>query len=127
VTGEQGSVKAWVLAFFLTAGLGLGAIIGIGCLVGANTCPGSSPPRQTGTDGATLFLANCAVCHGMRGEGDRGPSLITGPAASYTVDELVAKIARGKPLAGMPRFKTTLSSEQIRAVAEYIVSLRGAA
>jgi mono/diheme cytochrome c family protein len=127
MTGEQGSVKAWVLAFFLTAGLGLGAFIGIGCLVGANTCPGSSPPRQTSTDGQTLYVANCAFCHGERGEGGRGPSLVSGPPASYSLEELESKIARGKPLAGMPRFRSTLTAEQIRAVAEHIVSLRGAA
>lgn len=124
---ERGSVKAWVLAFVLMAGLGLGGFIGIGCLVGANTCPGSSPPKQTSTDGRVLFLANCASCHGERGEGGSAPSLVSGRLASLTVDELVAKIGRGKPLAGMPRFRTTLSAEQIRAVAAYIVSLRGGA
>lgn len=126
MTSERGSVKAWVLAFVITAGVGLGGLIGIGCLVDANVCPGSSP-RQESTDGATLFIANCAACHGQRGEGGRGPSLVSGTPASYTVEELVSKISRGKPLAGMPAFKRGLTEEQIRAVAEYVISLRGAA
>ena len=121
---EEGSVKAWILAFVLMAGLGLGGFIGIGCLVGANSCPFSDTPPQSSTDGATLFAANCAICHGLRGEGDRGPSLISGPISRVDLDELRARIADGKPLAGMPKFERSLNPEQIDAVAEYVVSLR---
>jgi quinohemoprotein ethanol dehydrogenase len=123
---EAGAVKAWVLAFLLMAGLGIGGLIGIGCLVGANTCPGKSGTKQTSTDGRTLYLSNtCAVCHGIEGKGSQGPSLVSGPLGRLSVDELVKKIGKGKPLGGMPRFSKTLSAEQIRAVAEYVVSLRG--
>jgi mono/diheme cytochrome c family protein len=123
---ESGAVKAWILAFILMAGVGIGGLIGIGCLVGANTCPGKSPPKQTSTDGRVLYLANsCAICHGRDGKGSRGPSLVSGPLGALSEDELVGKIGKGKPLAGMPRFRTTLTQKQIRAVADYIVSLRG--
>ena len=121
---ERGSVKAWILAFVLMAGLGLGAFIGIGCLVDANTCPGSSPPKQTSTDGETLFLANCAACHGIDGSGSRGPSLISGPGGELSLEELMARISNGKRLAGMPKFEGVLTEEQIQAVAGYVIELR---
>ena len=125
---ERGSAKAWVLAFVAIAGVGLGTLVGVGCAIGANSCPFRSQPKQTSTDGMTLFLANCAVCHGRDARGQRNaPSLVTGEAAKLTAEELAAKISKGKPLAGMPRFRGTLTPEQIRAVAEYLVSLREAA
>lgn len=124
---EQGAARAWILAFVLMAGVGIGALVGVGCLVGANTCPGTSRPKQTSTDGMELYLVNCVACHGREGQGDRGPSLVSGSLGELTVDDLVPKIARGKPLAGMPRFRNELNAEQIRAVATYVVGLRGAA
>ena len=123
---ERGAVKAWIIAFFAMAGIGLGAFIGIGCIVGANTCPGSSRPKQTTTDGKALFLANCAACHGLDGKGLRGaPSLVSGELGKLSAAELAPKISKGKPLAGMPRFRNTLNAEQIQAVANYVESLRG--
>jgi cytochrome c oxidase cbb3-type subunit 3 len=97
----------------------------VGCAIGANTCPFSSRAPVTTLDGRTLFLANCAVCHGQDGSGTtRAPSLVSGPRAGLTLEELRAKIARGKPLAGMPAFKRSLSPAQINAVARYVVRLR---
>jgi mono/diheme cytochrome c family protein len=122
---EAGAAKAWILAFLLMAGLGIGTLVGVGCIIGANTCPGSSRPKQTSTDGKTLYLANCAACHGIDGGGSRGPSLISGPLGKLSEEELVKKIGKGKPLAGMPRFRRDLSQEQIRAIAGYVFGLRG--
>jgi len=122
---ERGSVKAWVLAFVLSAALGLGALLGIGRLVGANKLPGEAQAKPTSMDGRTLYFeANCAGCHGIEGKGSRGPSLVAGPLAELSVEELIAKISKGKPLATMPRFRNILTEQQIRAVAEYVVELR---
>jgi mono/diheme cytochrome c family protein len=123
---QAGAVRTWVIAYILVAGAGLGSLVGIGCAVKANFCPWRKPPVQTSTDGKLLFANNCAVCHGadLRGR-KNAPSLVTGPAAGYSIDELVNKISRGKPLAGMPRFRKDLTQQQIRAVAEYIVAQRG--
>ncbi len=125
---EEGAARAWVLAFILMAGVGIGALVGVGCLVGANTCPGKSPAKQTSTNGMELFVANCAQCHGpdaRGGKGFVGPSLESGALGSLGEDELAAKISRGKRLAGMPKFEGVLTSTQIRAVARYVVTLRG--
>ena len=121
---ERGAVKGWVLAFVVFAGGGLATLVGVGCLISANACPFRDEPKQTSRDGATLYTANCAVCHGRAGEGGNGPSLISGSGGSLTGDALFAKIRRGKPLAGMPRFSRTLEDDQIRSVAAYVESLR---
>lgn len=123
--GERGAARTWVLAFVLFAAGGLGTLIGVGCLVSANACPFRDEPKQTSRDGRTLFLGNCAACHGREGQGGTGPTLVSGPIASASADQLYAKIARGKPLAGMPRFSRSLEQDQIRAVAGYVVTLRG--
>ena len=122
---EQGSVKAWVLAFVLMAGLGLGSLVVIGRLVGANKLPGETQAKPTSTDGRTLYIqANCAGCHGIDGAGTRGPSLISGPGAELSLDEIIARVTNGKRLAGMPKFEGFLTEQQIQAVAEYVVELR---
>lgn len=123
---QIGAARTWLLAFVLVAGGGFAALLGIGCAVGANACPFRDAPKQTSTDGRTLWFANCAACHGPAGAGGRGPSLVTGPSAALEGAELVAKIARGKPFAGMPRYSRILTAEQIEAVAQFAESLRGA-
>lgn len=125
---EDGAARAWILAFILVAGVGIGTLIGVGCLLGANTCPGSSSPEITATDGREIYVrANCAGCHGPEGRGGRGPSLVSGPLASLSQNELAARISNGKRLAGMPKFEGRLTPAQIRAVAEYVVTLRSGA
>ena len=123
---DTGSVKVWVLATVVAMGVGLGGLIGIGCAVGANACPFVDEPF-TSTDGEEIWLANCALCHGIDAAGSpqnaRAPSLVDGPSAGLTRAELVARIQDGS-VGLMPRFEGKLTDEQIRAVAEYVLSLR---
>lgn len=115
----------WILWFLVASVVGFGALIGIGCAIGANACPFGEAARETSMDGEVIFSRNCAVCHGVDATGGQGgPSLLAEPAVSLTLDELEAKISRGRPFAGMPRFKTELSEAQISAVAGYLVGLR---
>jgi mono/diheme cytochrome c family protein len=126
VSLEEGAARAWVLAFILMAGVGIGTLVGVGCLVGANVCPGKAQPKITATDGREIYVrAGCAGCHGNNGEGGRGPSLVSGRLASLSVEELSSRIANGKRLAGMPKFEDQLTPAQIRSVAQYVVTLRG--
>lgn len=121
---QLGATRTWVLVFVILAGGGLATLVGVGCLVSANACPFRSSPKQTSTDGRTLYMANCAACHGRSGEGGDGPSLHRGSLATLSGAQLSSKIGRGRPLAGMPRFSRILSAEQIRAVARFVESLR---
>lgn len=124
-TPKRRSPWVWVLAFLVVSGIGFGALIWIGCAIGANACPFGESRSETSTDGAVIFGNNCAVCHGVDANGtDAGPTLIAGSAAELDLDELEYKIGRGRPFAGMPRFKTELTSEQINAVARYLLGLR---
>ena len=124
---EDGRALTWLLAFVAAAGLGFGALVGIGCAIGANACPFTEPDRIATTDGRALWNAKCIHCHGMSGAGtNAGPSLVSGPSGSLTEQDLRAKIARGRPFAGMPRFKGELTDAQIAAVARYVLELREA-
>jgi cytochrome c oxidase cbb3-type subunit 3 len=106
----------------------LAATIGIGYLLGANTLPWQHV--ATGRTGAEIYAKNCAGCHGRNGEGGslsiKGPAFTEGGALSgLTFDQRVAKISRGKPLAGMPAWKFRISASDIRKVAAYTQTLSG--
>jgi quinoprotein glucose dehydrogenase len=73
-------------------------------------------PEQLAT-GATLFARDCATCHGPTGEGIRGGSAppLKATAALQDVKNL---ITRGAP--EMPAFATTLTTDQIDALARFV-------
>lgn len=124
---ERGAARNWIVAYVAFAAVGLGALLLIGRVVGANKLPGEPQTPPTATDGRTIFVqANCAGCHGIDGKGGEGPSLVSGSGGALTREELIARITNGKRLAGMPKFEGFLTEEQIRAVAEYVVTLREA-
>lgn len=121
---EAGAIKTWVIAFVVAALVGFGILVGVGCAVGANACPFTKQKPVTTTDGRTLYLMDCAICHGLQGQGGTGVSLKSGVPASYTVEQLESSISNGKPLLGMPAWKRVWTKEQIRAVAEYVFGFR---
>lgn len=115
---------AWIVAFVVASLTGMGLLLGIGCAMNANACPFGTDTTAAATDGATVFAQNCSICHGVGGEGARGPSLVTGPLAKLSFTELVAKIERGRPFKDMPRYEGKLSEAQIAEVARYVLDLR---
>jgi len=127
---ESGAARAWVIAFLVMTGVGIGALVGVGCIVGANTCPGNHRPKQTSTDGMTLFVANCSFCHGRNGGGTRnGPTLLAGDALTLKLKDIEYRIQHGKPLGhigSMPAFGD-LTPQQREAIAKYVISLQEAA
>ena len=91
---------------------------------------GDAPPPTTLLTGRESYLNNCASCHGPDGQGGtlsiRGPAFTEGGALSgLTFDERVAKIARGKPLRGMPAWKFRITDDEIARVAAYTQVLSG--
>lgn len=122
---RSGSARAWILAFILGPVVGLGILLGVGCAIGANACPfgdpASAPANATGEQ---LYAMNCALCHGIMGQGRPGPSLVVGPSAALTREQLVEKIGRGSP-GLMPRFKGHLTPEQIGRITDHVLVLRG--
>ncbi|NOT29174.1 MAG: c-type cytochrome [Planctomycetes bacterium] len=78
-----------------------------------------------------LFVANCATCHGESGDG-KGVTQLDRPARSFmdggfsfgnTPEALFRTISTGIPGTPMPGFEASLSEEQRRLVAEYVVTL----
>jgi cytochrome c oxidase cbb3-type subunit III len=69
--------------------------------------------------GSVLFRSQCAYCHGVSGEGGRGPSL-NRPTLRLapTDDSLKRIITRGIPDAGMPG--TSMSDREAEQVAAYV-------
>ena len=127
---EVGSIKAWLLVFVLLFGVGVVALVGIGCAVGANQCPFVKHKQLTSTDGMVLYReANCIACHGINGEGRccDAPPLRSGDSTKLTLAQIEARIANGKPFF-MPAYSKKkhgpLSDAQITALAEYVISFR---
>ncbi|MBX7161878.1 MAG: cytochrome c [Acidimicrobiia bacterium] len=84
------------------------------------SCTQAAPPDPE-SEGAKLFVANCAACHGQDAGGLKAPNLRTGLDTDY----VAATVTDGKG-EGMPGFAGTLSPEQIHTLAEYIHSIGSA-
>jgi mono/diheme cytochrome c family protein len=110
----------------------------LGYWLGGNDNPATLLRRALGREeapalvltGRESYLNNCAACHGEQGQGGRldikGPAFTPGGALSaLSFDERVAKIARGRPLRGMPAWKFRISDEEIARVAAYTQILSG--
>jgi mono/diheme cytochrome c family protein len=72
-----------------------------------------------GVDGAVVFGANCAGCHGGDGSGGIGPRLAGGRVVARFPDpaDQIAVVTDGR--GGMPAWGGKLSDEEIAAVVEY--------
>jgi len=74
-------------------------------------------------DGAAIYKAKCAMCHGPNGEGKMGPKLVgTSMSEAQIVDQLTKgaagkKAPHTKPISG-------LTDDQAKAVAAYVKSLK---
>lgn len=76
--------------------------------------------------GKTVFIANCAACHGQLGEGTVGPNF----ADDYwihggSIQDIFKSIKYGWVEKGMKSWKEDLSPMQIAQVTSFIKSLRG--
>jgi alcohol dehydrogenase (cytochrome c) len=77
---------------------------------------GGAPNAEAGDE---VFAENCSVCHGADGHGGNGgPDLTTQPKAKEQAGA-EEQVTNGG--GGMPAFKGTLSEEEIKNVAAYVV------
>ena len=75
--------------------------------------------------GESIFITNCATCHGKLGEGGIGPNMtdnysIHGP----TMNDMIKVINAGVPAKGMISWRGILKDDQIKQVASFMISLR---
>jgi len=85
----------------------------------------------TAQDARTLFLKNCATCHGETGDG-QGTTQLDRPARSFkdggfsfgnTPEALFRTISVGIPGTPMPAFDSSLSEKERELLAAYVVTL----
>ena len=84
---------------------------------------GGSPVKEVEgkVDGQSVYIANCTVCHGI--DGKKGYNNATDLSKS-TIDnaKIITVLTYGR--GNMMPFKETLNDEEMKAVAEYIITLR---
>ena len=78
---------------------------------------------------ASLYMANCASCHGSEMRGGHGSSLVDGRWEHADSDSALVKlISDGIPNTAMPAWKLALSQENIREIvgfAKYVTPRLG--
>ncbi|HQU81604.1 MAG TPA: copper-binding protein [Pyrinomonadaceae bacterium] len=71
-------------------------------------------------NGAEIYKANCASCHGANGEGaKKGIPLTSGHALHHSEAEHIKQVTDGEG-EKMPAFKDKLSAEEIKAVVDFV-------
>ncbi len=95
-----------------------------------NTTPAPTPTPAATTvakaSGKDIFTTNCVSCHGANGIGATGPALnkaVLSIGVKTSVNTL-AFIKEGKLDKGMPAWQNVLSDDDIKAVSDYVVSLK---
>jgi mono/diheme cytochrome c family protein len=88
-------------------------------------------PRSAGAaeDGAAVYKAKCAVCHGANGEGKpamKAPSLVSDEAKKLSDADLTDMIANGgkEKKAAHAFSKKGVSDDQVKALVAYIRELQ---
>jgi cytochrome c oxidase cbb3-type subunit 3 len=76
--------------------------------------------------GKTTFTTNCVACHGAKAEGNIGPNL-TDPNWLHggAPAQIFSTIRDGVPAKGMPSWGAILGQDSVKAVAAYVLTLRG--
>jgi mono/diheme cytochrome c family protein len=74
-------------------------------------------------DGAAIFKAKCAMCHGAAGEGKSGPAL---KGTSLSAAQIAEVLEKGEPGKKAPHGKglNGVTGDQAAAVAAYVKSLK---
>lgn len=91
---------------------------------------GRSAPEQSADatgPGQALYESSCAMCHGMDGVASRigrGAVDLNDPAwqRRTSVEQIIEVVAEGR--GQMPAWKSRLSDEEIRAIADYVRTLQ---
>lgn len=85
---------------------------------------GSASTAKAADTGASLFKANCVVCHGEDGHGSatgkalNAPDLHSPAVQKLTNAQIAAQIENGK--GNMPPFKSSLNHEQVEKLVAFV-------
>jgi mono/diheme cytochrome c family protein len=98
--------------------------IGLICAYAVVLCVTIAMPQAAlADDGAAIYKAKCAGCHGADGGGKMGPAL---KGTSLSEDQIIGLLTKGDDAKKMPHKKPLngLSADDAKAVAEYVKSLK---
>ena len=106
------------LAVFLLIAIAIYACGNAGEAPGEATAQAEASPKEI--DGEKIYRQYCITCHGLYGDmGASGAFDLT--SSELSVEERVLVITNGRN--AMAPFKSLLSEEKIKAVAEYTLTL----
>ena len=91
-------------------------------ILAATTSRGTQPPLNVVLleRGRSLFLMNCAHCHGDDATGDEGPDLHGLAKSDARIAALINNGIKGE----MPRFGAKLGASDVQAIIEFLHSLK---
>jgi mono/diheme cytochrome c family protein len=98
--------------------LALAAMTLVSCA--QNSPNGQSSNNPSAPNARTLFLKNCAHCHGADAHGDEGPDLHN---LDWTDEQIITRIRNGKK-GQMTAFAGKLSADQISQLKDYLRTLK---
>ena len=77
-------------------------------------------------NGKRTFVIYCEQCHGMGGRGQAGPNLTDEfTLHGEELKDIIRPITNGVPAMQMPTWGQTMSTDRIKEVATYVLSLKG--
>lgn len=81
---------------------------------------GTDSSAQLVSTGHSLFITNCAPCHGAQAQGDDGPNLHKLGLSDDAIASTVTTGVKGE----MPSFAKKLKDNDLKAVVAYVHSLQ---
>ncbi|HLI96879.1 MAG TPA: cytochrome c [Candidatus Baltobacteraceae bacterium] len=121
--GVAMSLSLWTMAFLSAWGFGVSPPLQVAAVNAA-----AAPAAQTASNpagspaGKAIFAQNCSSCHGAKGQGGMGPSLVN-ESSRKNFHQAAAWIENPSP--PMPKlYPSTLTARDVRDVAAYVESLK---
>jgi ubiquinol-cytochrome c reductase cytochrome c subunit len=109
-----------VRALLLAAPAAIAAAVGLTAL----STGGAAAPAQEQVEGAELYAAQCASCHGVDGKGveDKGPALTNEGAAAADFVLRTGRMPMAHPHMEAQRGPTRFTEDEIRALVEHVAA-----
>ena len=120
-----GSHRRHPAAIVILLLLGLIATGGLYSLLAPRAAQAAVATTDDLTSGRTLFLANCATCHGISGQGGKiGPSLVGVGAAAVDFQVGTGRMPLAGPGVQAPSSKQVMfTNQEIASMAAYVATL----
>jgi putative heme-binding domain-containing protein len=102
-------------------------VVAVAIVMGMAQAPRTNPlagDPKAPEEGRVIFRGSCSLCHGIKGEGGRGPDLTLGSYAAGTTDgDLYSVIAGGVAGTEMPGFAARFESDDLWRLVSYVRSI----